>query len=252
MPATASLADRVARQLGVETPAPGGTGPSGATTLNDVLRRAGRAPPAAARLPPPRSVSGAGAKMQPGRRRLETACDAKPLRDACDALAGLGGESPATSKLLVRLCGVALRDFPGLAGGREVVGDVTRPGAVDFVVEGLTRAAAVRGADEADIAPGGDVVRAAGTDSRTGASGEADEAVTLRDGFVVRFPVAPATRPGGPADGSGGRGGGVLTCTERSGSFVLQLEVETASEGDGEAFLDRFRSLCLDPRLALL
>lgn len=165
-----------------------GTGPDGAATLADVLQRAGRAPPAAAR--PPRARTVLRAEGEGGRRpgRAETACDAGPVRDACRALADLSTPPPALVDLVARLSGAALRDHPRLARA-----------------------------------------------------------------FAVRAPDAPGVRPEGAGGDDGERSpGAVLTITERSGSILLGLEFAAGSEGEGEAFLERLRTLCLDPRRALL
>lgn len=164
-----------------------GTGPDGAATLADVLQRAGRAPPAAAR--PPRARTVLRAEGEGGRRpgRAEIACDAGPVRDACRALAGLSTPPPAPTDLVARLSGAALRDHPRLARA-----------------------------------------------------------------FAVRAPDAPGVRPEGAGDDGERRPEAVLTITERSGSILLGLEFAAGSEGEGEAFLERLRTLCLDPRRALL
>ena len=171
-----------------------GTGPGGAATLADVLRQAGRTPPAAARPPGPGAVRRAGEVEGGALRRREAACDAGPVRDACRALAALSPEPPAPSDLVARLCEAALRDHPRLARA-----------------------------------------------------------------FVVRPPDAPgAAGPEGGVDPEGAGGdedrppGAVLTIAERSGSIRLGLECAAGSEGEGEAFLERLRALCLDPRRALL
>ena len=164
-----------------------GTGPDGAATLADVLRRAGRAPPAAARPPRPRTVRRAEGEGERRPGRAETVCDARPVRDACRALAALSAPPPEPVDLVARLSGAALRDHPRLAHA-----------------------------------------------------------------FVVRTPDAPGARP----EGAGGDGDrppeAVLTIAERSGSILLGLELAAAPEGEGEAFLERLRALCLDPRRALL
>ena len=183
-PCAGSLAERVARQLGLDAGGVTGTGPDGSTTLADVLRQAGRPLPAAARPPRPRAVYRTGEEEGRPTRRMEIACDAKPIRDACHAFAALSTEPPGALELVARLCGTALRDHPGLAEA--------------FVVRPL------------DASPGG-------------AGGDEDS----------------------PAEA-------VLTIAERSGSIRLGLEFAAGSEAEGEAFLDRLRTLCLDPRRALL
>lgn len=175
-----------------------GTGPDGAATLADVLRQAGRPPPAAARPPRPRAVRGAGGEGEregegedlPG--RMEAACDAGPVRDACRALAALSAGPPEPFDLVARLARTALRDHPRLARA-----------------------------------------------------------------FVVR----PPDPPGAGSEGVGPEGAGreetrppeaALTIAERTGSILLGLEFAAGSEREGEAFLERLRALCLDPRRALL
>ena len=115
--AAGSLADRVARQLGLDAARVAGTGPDGAATLADVLREAGRGPPAAARPPPPRTLfpTDSDAEAGQGACRLEIACDAKAVREACRALAAVAAEPPEAVEVVVRLVEAALRDSPGLA-----------------------------------------------------------------------------------------------------------------------------------------
>ena len=178
-----------------------GAGPDGSATLADVLRQAGRTPPAAARPPPPRAVCRSGGEDGPATRRMEVACDAKPIRDACHALGVLPAQAPGALDLVARLCRTALRDHPGLA-----------------------EALVVRTVDAPD---------------------------RPREG---RHGGRPEVRQGG---GGGGEGedrppGAVLTIAERSGSIRFGLELAPGSEGEGEAFLARLRTLCLDPRRALL
>ena len=116
-----SFADRVARQLGLDAAGVAGSGPDGAATLTDVLREAGRRPPAAARPPPPRTVfsgdADADADGQAGERtlRMEITCDARAVRETCGALAAVAAEPPKEVEIVVRLCGAARRDFPGLS-----------------------------------------------------------------------------------------------------------------------------------------
>ena len=109
-----------------------GTGPGGGATLADVLRQAGRTPPAAARPPGPHAVRREEGEEGGSLRRREAACDAGPVRDACRALADLSPEPPAPSDLVARLCEAALRDHPGLARGFVV----RPPGATDAGPEG--------------------------------------------------------------------------------------------------------------------
>ena len=185
-----TLADRVARQLGLDAADVAGSGPNGAATVADVLRRAGRSPPAAARPPPPRTAFRMGGAAAEDTRRLEVACDARPLRDACGALAALAPEPPRTLDVVARLCGAALRDHPELAAAA--------------------------------------------------------------DGLVIRTPDGPEIRVEGAATRSDRGGGAVLFVAERSGSILLGLELTAGPQGEVEAFLNRLRSLCLDPRRALL
>ena len=116
-----SFADRVARQLGLDAAGVAGSGPDGAATLTDVLREAGRRPPAAARPPPPRTVFPGDADADPdgeageGTLRMEITCDAKAVRETCGALAAVAAEPPEAVEIVVRLCGAARRDFPALS-----------------------------------------------------------------------------------------------------------------------------------------
>ena len=116
-----SFAARVARQLGLDAAGVAGTGPDGAATLTDVLREAGRRPPAAARPPPPRTVfpgdAGAGPDGEAGEGilRMEITCDARAVRETCGALAAVAAEPPKAVEIVARLCGAARRDFPGLS-----------------------------------------------------------------------------------------------------------------------------------------
>ena len=248
-----SLAERVARQLGVKTAPLGGTGPGGAATLSDVLREAGRALPVAARPPPPRAVSRAGEDPPRGVRRLETTCDARPVRDACDALAPLVADVPEPGDVVVRLCGAALGEFPELAGVRVPDGEAPRRGSIVIGVAGPARTVPLPGADEAGIASVREAVRAAGAPSRTGSSGPGASGAGPEPAFVVR-----TTGSAGACDASSdvtqAPGGAKLSFAERSGSLVLVLELglDAAPEVDAEAFLGRLRTLCLDPRRALL
>ena len=239
-----SLADRVAKQLGIVPARLDGTGPDGSTTLNDVLRQAGRTPPAAARPAPPRAAFHKGREPRPEAVRLEVGCDAKPLHDACDALATVTVDAPDVPEIVVRLCGAALRDFPRLAGARETQTDSFPPAAIDIMVQGPAREVPIRGLDEAGLSSVRDAIRAARAAPLTGAPESADDEVVPEGAFVVCI----SDSPGEP----GSRGGAALTVTERSGSILLELEFDTGSREDGEAFLARLRALCLDPRLALL
>ena len=116
-----SLADRVARQLGLDAAGVAGSGPDGAATLTDVLREAGRRPPAAARPPPPRTVfpadAGADSHREAGEGtlRMEITCDARAIRETCGALAAVAAEPPKEVEIVARLCGAARRDLPGLS-----------------------------------------------------------------------------------------------------------------------------------------
>ena len=116
-----SFADRVARQLGLDAAGVAGSGPDGAATLTDVLREAGRRPPAAARPPPPRTVfpgdadADADGEAGEGTLRLEITCDARAVRETCGALAAVAAEPPEAVEIVERLCGAARRDFPGLS-----------------------------------------------------------------------------------------------------------------------------------------
>ena len=116
-----SLADRVARQLGLDAAGVAGTGPDGSTTLTDVLRRAGREPPAAARPPPPRTVfpedadADSDGEAGEGTLRMEITCDARAVRETCGALAAVAAEPPEAVEIVARLCGAARRDSPGLS-----------------------------------------------------------------------------------------------------------------------------------------
>ena len=120
-PSAGSFADRVARQLGVDTAGVAGSGPDGAVTLTDVFREAGRRPPAAARPPPPRTVlpadadAGSDGEAGEGTLRMEIKCDARAVRETCGALAAVAAEPPKAGEIVVRLCGAARRDFPGLS-----------------------------------------------------------------------------------------------------------------------------------------
>ena len=237
----------MARQLGLDTARLAGTGPGGAATLTDVLREAGREPPAAARPPPPRTIARTGEEAGAGSRRMEVTCDAKPIRAARDAFAGLAAEPPEALDIVVRLCGAALRDFPGLAGAVDADGGASHSDSIDVLVAGPAHAALVRGADGAGIGTIREAVRA-GRAQPQAATGDPATA------FVVRTPDGPDIRPADAAGGTRGGGGAVLTFVERGGSILLALEfgAGTGCAQDGAAFLDRLRALCLDPRRALL
>ena len=116
-----SFADRVARQLGLDAAGVAGSGPDGVVTLNDVLREAGRGPPAAARPPPPRTVFPGGADADSDgvagaeTLRMEITCDARAVQETCGALAAVAAEPPKAVEIVTRLCGAARRDLPGLS-----------------------------------------------------------------------------------------------------------------------------------------
>lgn len=245
-----------------------GTGPDGAATLTDVLREAGRSPPAAARPPPPRTTvsradgEGEGEAGQ-GTRCMEIACDAKAIRDTCTALAACAAEPPEAFDIVVRLCGRVLREHSGFAGTAEGNGEEGRHASpVDvLVMRPDSGAVPIRGVDEMGVGSIREAMRA----GAHGSSGGGPEAAAA---FVIRTPDAHletmdggdgADEAGGAVDGGNegtggkeGRGGAVLTVTGQSESILLTLECAAGSEEDGEAFLDRLRSLCLDPRRALL
>lgn len=109
------LAERVARQLGLEAAGVAGSGPDGAATLTDVLREAGLSPPAAARTPPPRTVFPADGEAGEGTLRMEITCEARAVRETCAALAAIAAEPPEAIEIVARLCAAARRDIPGLA-----------------------------------------------------------------------------------------------------------------------------------------
>ena len=190
--------------------------------------------------------------MGPGIRRLETACDAGPLRAACASFATLVADAPEPLDVVVRLCGAALRDFPDLAGTSGRGENAPRPDSIDVVVAGPVRTVPIRGVDEAGLASVRAAVRAAGIASRTEPSDSASAGVDASVAFVVRL---EGTGDAGTPDsriGPEGRRGVVLIVDERAGWIRLGLELEAGSDGTGQAFLDRLRALCLDPRRALL
>lgn len=249
-----SLASRAARQLGLDAAEVAGTGPHGSTTLADVLREAGRSPPAAARPSPPWRAARADAETGEGVRRIESACDAKAVREVCRSFAALDAEPPAALDIVVRLCATALREFPDLSGAVGEEGQGSRSGCVDLEVAGPVRTVPIRGVDEAGV---GAIRDALGKDppaprGRSSGSPEAEDGVEPAATFVIRTPDAPAVPLPAPAGGNDRRGRAVLTIAEHSGSIRLELELDADSEEDGAAFLDRLRSLCLDPRRALL
>ena len=190
-----SFADRVARQLGLDAAGVAGSGPDGAATLTDVLREAGRRPPAAARPPPPRTVFSGDADADSdgetgeGTLRMEITCDARAVRETCGALAAVAAEPPKAVDVVLRLCAAARRDSPGLAGGD----------------------------------------------------------------LVVRFADAPDTvLPGAPAGEEDRPARAALAVAFQAESIRLGIELRADAGEEGTAFLDRLRSLCLDPRRALL
>lgn len=235
-----------------------GTGPDGSTTLADVLRQAGRSPPAAARPPPPRTVARADVEPGRGARHLEVACDAKAVREACRSLAAFAAAPPDEFDVVVRLCGTALRDFPGLSGAVGQSGDEVRSGSIDVRVAGPARAVPIRRVDEAGVESIRDALREDRPAPRTRGSGspeaEAEAGLEPAAAFVIRAAEAPDDRVPASDDGNPRRGGAALTVALQSGSIRLglTLDADSEEEGDGAAFLDRLRSLCLDPRRALL
>ena len=71
--------------------------------------------------------------------------------------------------------------------------------------------------------------------------------------LVIRTPDAPdAVLPPDSSAGEDRPAGVVLAVAVQAESIRLGLELETGSGEEGAAFLDRLRSLCLDPRRALL
>ena len=249
-----SLASRAARQLGLDAAEVAGTGPDGSTTLADVLREAGRSPPAAARPPPPRRVVRADADGKEDTRRIEVACDAKAVGEACRSLAALGAEPPAALDVVVRLCATALRDFPDLSGAAGEQGQGSRSGAIDVRVEGPDRTVPIRGVDEAGVRTIRDALRKDPPAPRWHPPGSpvGEAGAEPAAAFVIRTPDAPAVPPPAPAGDPERPGRAVLTVAEQSGSIRLELELDAGSEEDGAAFLHRLQSLCLDPRRALL
>ena len=254
MSANGSFADRVARQLGVDRAALAGIGRSGPATLHDVLRHAGRAAPAAARPASSRALDGAEdeGRGTPGKRcRWETVCEAGPIRRTCEALAALSPEPPATLCLVVRLCGAALRDFPTLRQSRSPAGtdeeDLPDPA-------GLLAAGPDRTVDLPDAgAAGVDAIRRAMHPDRPGGQEPADRdrpapALVVRTPDARRPPVVLQGAPPAAADAA------VLTVREVGETVVLVLECGAggAFSETGEAFLATLRTLCLDPRRALL
>ena len=71
--------------------------------------------------------------------------------------------------------------------------------------------------------------------------------------LVVRFPDASDTvLPATPDGGERGSAAAVLAIALAPESIRLGLELRVDAREEGEAFLDRLRSLCTDPRRALL
>jgi len=199
-------------------------------------------------------VARADAETGEGVRRIEVACDATAVREACRSLAALGAEPPDALEVVVRLCATALREFPDLSGAAGGEGHESRPGSVDVEVAGPVRTVPIRGVDEAGV---GTIRAVLGRDPpaprrHSSGSPEAEAGAEPAATFVVRTPDAPALPPVAPAGGSGRRARAVLTIAEHSGSIRLELELDADSEEGGAAFLERLRSLCLDPRRALL
>lgn len=215
MPAvrTESFAGRVAKRLGIDPDRLARAGPAGPATLADVLREAGREAPAAAR---PASGEDIGRPPEGGGRN---APERRRLEVVCDA-APLRGVCDALA---------AVTPAPP-----DVFALVVRLGGAALRdVPGFPRSAHPGGAPESgepDAAR--PTVRAAGPGGRTAAiRREAHE---------------------GETNGAGEQA--VLTFGEEGETVHLGLEFDTGavSEAVGEAFLHRLRTLCLDPRRALL
>ena len=189
-----------------------------------------------------------------GVRRIEVACDAKAVQEACRSLAALGAEPPDALDIVVRLCATALREFPDLSGAAGGEGREPRSGSVDVRVAGPVRTVPIR---EVDVAGVGTIRDVLGRDPpaprrRSSGSPEAEAGVEPAATFVIRTPDAPAVPSPAPADGNDRPGRAVLTIAEHPGSIRFELELDADSEEDGAAFLDRLQTLCLDPRRALL
>ena len=60
---------------------------------------------------------------------MEITCDAKAVRETCRALAAVAAEPPDAIRLVVRLSGMALRDFPGLSAEAFVIRTPDEPSA---------------------------------------------------------------------------------------------------------------------------
>ena len=120
---------------------------------------------------------------------MEITCDARAVRETCGALASVAAEPPKAVEIVVRLCGAARRDFPGLA----------------------------------------------------------DAAFVLRPSDAPETVLPPASTGGGDRPA-----GVVLAVALESESIRFGLELDAGAKEEGAAFLDRLRSLCLDPRRALL
>ena len=239
-----SLADRVAKQLALDPAHLAGTGPDGTLTLSDVLRRAGREPPAAARPPSTRTVLPADDASGQISLRVESTCDAGPMEDARRTLGTLSAEPPDLFDIAIRLCGTALRDFPALANPA----DASRPESIEITVAGPNGVARIRSADRVGISSIRDAIRAGrSTSPDTGHGEDGDES-----GPPARFFMRRIDGPPQPNAGEDRRVGAVLTMAERTGSIDFGLELRTGSEEDGRSFLARLCALCLDPRRALL
>ena len=239
----------MANQLGLDPVEIAGTGPDGSRTLVDVLRRAGREPPAAARPPRPRRVAGTGGVDDTNVRKVETACDAGPIEDARDALAVVGAVRPDAFDIVVRLCAVALRDVPSLTGIGTRAGDGSGRESIDLLAIGPAGTGWVRAADRAGIMTIRESMRAASSPPESASPAPTPGSATE---FIVRAENGPAALPRDPSADSDRSSGAVLTVGERPGSIVLDLEFAAIPEQDGERFLSRLGELCRDPRRALL
>ena len=172
-----------------------------------------------------------------------------PIEDTRDALAGVCMERPDAFDVVVRLCGVALRDFPTLTGTATGGRDPSEEGSVDVLAAGPVGAGWVQGADRAGIEAIREATRSCPSASRAGSpEGERRSAAA----FVIRTADSRDARPRGASAGSDLACGAVLTVAERSGTIVLDLETRTVAEEDGVGFLARLGELCRDPRRALL
>lgn len=216
MPAvrTESFAGRVAKRLGIDPDRLAKAGPAGPATLADVLNEAGREMPVAARRPS--STDLAGGAEGAGE---ETARERRRLEVVCDA-APLRGVCDALA---------AVTPEPP-----DVFALVVRLGGAALRDVPVFPRSAHPGGDPESGEPDAarPTVRAAGPGGRTAAiRREAHE---------------------GETNGAGEQA--VLTFGEEGETVHLGLEFDTGavSEAVGEAFLHRLRTLCLDPRRALL